>query len=115
MTIRQVGLIPVTDTKGKILIPKNIEPVAQLTAQNGLQSGFDVKGEMPLPVMRAEVPNEGIYKFNPDQRSLLDVKSNLRADLFADVLGSCPPSCGSQEADRQRGMLSHSTALGSDR
>lgn len=75
--ICKAGLIPVTGTEGQILILKYIRVVAQLAAQNGLQSCVDVKGEPPIPALRALVPNKGIHNFNPDSWSLPDVESKL--------------------------------------
>jgi hypothetical protein len=98
LTTGKAVVVEIPGTESKILIPIRVRPVAQLAPQNGLQSGFDVKGEKALPVMRALMPAERIRKLEPHQRFLLNVNIELRADLFTRALGAAPG--GSHEAKR---------------
>jgi hypothetical protein len=87
ITVRKAGLVTIPGAQRKILIPIHIRPLAEFVPEDGLQSGLDIKSEIPLPVMRALSSTKGIYELNADHWSLLDIDAKLRAEL-ASALGS---------------------------
>jgi hypothetical protein len=59
VTARKTGLVPITGTQSKILVPKHIRIVPQFAAENRLQSSLDIDSE--IPVMCAPIRTKGIY------------------------------------------------------
>jgi hypothetical protein len=107
--VRKAGLVPITSTHRKILIPKHIRVVAQLATEKWLQRSLDVKSSKPAPLMRALIPNKGLYELNPDLRSLLDVHAKLRSELVASALGRCGncPLADRKQVEGQPLMIGH--------
>jgi hypothetical protein len=87
MTVRKASLVTVTGAQHQVLIPIHIRSLAEFLPKDGLESGFDIKSEISVPVLCTLSSTKGIHKFDADHWSLLDIDAKLRSELDS-TLGS---------------------------